>query len=104
MAKKAPKKFLAKAESTQHEQIIVDTDFPRFLDDLEQLTDQELDAVQTTVNKIEQMTWNDVYRTSSKTPGNKRGLNWEPLDQETAKAASHRQYSCHRKVPSQGLP
>lgn len=82
---KPPKKSAAKPESTQHQQVLVDTDFPRFLDDLERLTDTELDAVQGTINKIEQMTWNDIYRSSSKTPGSKRGLNWEPLDQQTAR-------------------
>ena len=35
-------------------------------------------------DKIEKMTWDDVYKTSSKTPGTKRGINYEPLDQETS--------------------
>jgi hypothetical protein len=79
--KTAPKK----AVSTQHLTVLVDTEFPGFLDDLESLESSELDSVQASINKIQQMTWNDIYKISSKTPGNKRGLNFEPLEQRTAK-------------------
>ena len=67
--------------------VIVDMDFPGFLDDLEDLENKELDAVQASIDKIIKMTWADIYKTSSKTPGNKRGLNYEPLEQYTAKGA-----------------
>ena len=84
MAKKPKAAARAKPESTQNQTVLVDTDFPRFLDDLERLADRELEAVQATVDKLGKMTWNDIYKTSSKTPGDKRGLNFEPLDQQTA--------------------
>ncbi len=84
MAKKPKAAARAKPESTQNQTVLVDTDFPRFLDDLERLADRELEAVQATVDKLGTMTWNDIYKTSSKTPGDKRGLNFEPLDQQTA--------------------
>ena len=83
MVKKSSKAFSGKLGSTQNMPVLVDTDFPRFLDDLEKLTDKELDVVQATINEIEKMTWNDIYKTSSKTPGEKRGLNYESLEQET---------------------
>lgn len=35
----------------------------------------EFDQVEETVKKIEKMTWDQIYRTSSKSQ--KRGLNWE---------------------------
>ena len=73
------------AVSTQNQLVIVDTDFPGFLEDLEKLESFELDAVQATIDKIERMTWNDIYKTSSKTSGSKRGINYEPLEQWTAK-------------------
>ena len=84
MAKKPKPSAQAKSESTQNQSVLVDTDFPKFLDDLESITDKELDSVQATVDKIAKLTWNDIYKTSSKTAGDKRGLNFEPLDQHTA--------------------
>lgn len=84
MVKRPTRSVPSKAESTQNQAVLVDIDFPRFLDDLENLSEKELDAVQATINKIEKMTWNDIYKTSSKTAGSKRGLNFEPLSQYTA--------------------
>ena len=37
----------------------------------------ELDQVEASVKKINQMTWDQIYKTSSRTQ--KRGLNWEPI-------------------------
>lgn len=43
----------------------------------------EFNQVEGTVRKIEKMTWDQIYKTSSKTQ--KRGLNWEIIEsQETA--------------------
>jgi len=44
----------------------------------------EQEAILDTIDKIQKMTWDDVYRTSSKTPGQKFGINYEPIDQRTA--------------------
>ncbi|MBI2602752.1 MAG: hypothetical protein HYW48_06830 [Deltaproteobacteria bacterium] len=77
MVKQSKKTTHRKPLSTQNELVVVDTDFPGFLNDLEKIADSELDSVQATINKIEKMTWADVYRTSSKTPGQKRGINYE---------------------------
>lgn len=81
MRKSVPRK----AVSTQHGTVQVDTDFPGFLDDLEKMDDSEVDVVQASIEKIEKMTWVDIYKTSSKTRGSKRGLNYEPLNQRTGK-------------------
>ncbi len=44
---------------------------------------EDLEQVENAVEKILQMTWDQLYKTSSKTQ--KRGLNWEPIEgQKTA--------------------
>jgi len=43
---------------------------------------EELTEVLKTVTKVQKMTWTDVWNTSSKGK-DKRGLNWEKLDQTT---------------------
>lgn len=72
------------AGSTQNQFVLVDVNFSGFLDDLEKLTSSDLNAVQAVIDKIQKMTWTDIYKTSSKTRGSKRGLNYEPLNQETS--------------------
>ena len=72
------------AGTTQHHSVLVDTGYPRFLTTLVNLELDEQEAIIDTIDKIQRMTWDDVYRTSSKTPGQKRGINYEPIDQRTA--------------------
>jgi len=72
-----------KSDSTQHQTVLVDVSFPGFLISLESLDSVVQERVLTTIEKIQQMTWQDVYQTSSKTPGQKRGINFEPIDQRT---------------------
>ncbi len=67
----------SKPTSTQHELVECDLEFPRIIKELSELTLDELDQVEATVIKINRMTWNQIYKTSSKTQ--KRGLNWEPI-------------------------
>lgn len=69
--------------STQHELVECDLEFPRLRDELETLELEDLAQFEKTIEKIHQMTWNQVYKTSSRTQ--KRGLNWEPITgQQTA--------------------
>jgi hypothetical protein len=68
--------------STQHMNVEVDINFPRFLEEFEALESTEADLLLKTLSRIERMTWSDVYRTSTKTAGDKRGINFEPLDKE----------------------
>jgi len=69
--------------STQHELVECDLEFPRVQKELADLELDQLEQVENSVEKIQKMTWDQIYKTSSKTQ--KRGLNWEPLDgQETA--------------------
>jgi hypothetical protein len=69
--------------STQHELVECDLEFPRIRQELEKLEMNELEQVEATLEKIQQMTWDQIYKTSSKTQ--KRGLNWEPIArQQTA--------------------
>jgi hypothetical protein len=63
--------------SSQHEYVECDLEFRRILDELSELDIDELDQVEMTVNKIKQMTWDQIYKTSSRSQ--KRGLNWEPI-------------------------
>lgn len=76
--KKAPKnKAKSASTSTQQELVECDLEFPRILKELYELEADELDQVEKSVEKIKQMTWEQIYQTSSKTQ--KRGLNWEPI-------------------------
>jgi hypothetical protein len=69
--------------STQHELVECDLGFPRVRKELADLELDELEQVEESVTKIQKMTWDQIYKTSSKKQ--KRGLNWEPIDgQETA--------------------
>lgn len=69
----------AEITSTQHKLVEVDINFPRFLEEFEELETREADQLLKTLSRIERMTWNDIYRSSSKTAGEKRGINYEPL-------------------------
>ena len=72
-----------KKSSTQHELVECDLEFPRLQIELELLEIDQLEQVEESVKKISQMTWDQIYKTSSKSQ--KRGLNWEPIDgQQTA--------------------
>ena len=69
--------------STQHELVECDLEFPRLREELEKLELKNLEQMESTIEKIQQMTWDQIYKTSSKTQ--KRGLNWEPISgQKTA--------------------
>ncbi len=68
--------------STHHELVQVDLEFPRIQDDFAELELVQLTEVRACVEKIQKMTWAQVLATSSKSQ--KRGLNWEVLDQRTA--------------------
>ena len=70
--------------STQHEVVVCDLEFPRLREELQNLELDQIKQVEKSIEKIQQMTWNQIYQTSSKTQ--KRGLNWEPIG--TQKTAS----------------
>ena len=69
--------------SSQGLTVEVDINFPRFLEDFEGLESGEADLLLKTLSRVERMTWNDIYRSSTRTVGDKRGINFEPLDRET---------------------
>ena len=72
-----------KNKSTQHELVECDLEFPLFQKQIKSLTQQEYDELDRCIDKIESMTWQQIYQTSSRSQ--KRGLNWEPLQgQKTA--------------------
>jgi hypothetical protein len=73
-----------KSGSPQNELVQCDLEFPSLQEQLKKLESAELEAVLSKVEKINEMTWQQVYATSSKGRG-KRGLNWEVLpSQKTA--------------------
>ncbi len=73
--------------ANQHKNIEVDLEFPRAQKELQVLENKELDQIEATIEKVKKMTWDQVYKTSSKTQ--KRGLNWEPIDgQQTTSGKS----------------
>lgn len=74
----------SKPVSTQHDLVECDLEFPRILEELVELSIDELDQVEASILKINQMSWDQIYKTSSKTQ--KRGLNWEPIAGQTTKS------------------
>jgi len=68
--------------SSHHALVQVDLEFPRFQDDLAKLTLERLLQVRACVDNIRKITWAQILATSSKRQ--KRGLNWEVLNQKTA--------------------
>lgn len=65
-------------QSTQHEFVECDLEFPRFIKELSDLELAELEQVEKSIEKIKKMTWDQIFKTSSKTQ--KRGLNWEIIE------------------------
>lgn len=74
----------SKSISTQHELVECDLEFPRIIRELSELSLDELNQVEASVLKIRRMTWDQLYKTSSKTQ--KRGLNWEPIVGQTTES------------------
>lgn len=73
-----------KSGSTQNELVQCDLEFPTLQDQLEKPKSLDFEAFFNKVEKINEMTWQQVYATSSKGKA-KRGLNWEALpNQRTA--------------------
>ncbi len=70
--------------SNQHEQVVCDLNFPRLQKELLDLGSDEFDQVEDSVKKIEKMTWDQIYKTSSKTQ--KRGLNWEIIKNQVTQS------------------
>jgi len=60
----------------------VSTDYPRVKLEITELEGGELDQLLRCIDKIKAMTWQQIYSSASK-GSNKRGLNWEPLEQKT---------------------
>lgn len=86
MAKKpvSPVKGKLSAISTQHELVVCDLEFPRLIDELSNLELTELNQIEASIEKIKKMTWEQIYKTSSRSQ--KRGLNWEPIEGQKTKS------------------
>jgi len=73
-----------KSGSTQNELVQCDLELPSLQEQLKKLESVDFDTLLNRVEKINEMTWQQVYATSSKGKA-KRGLNWEVLpNQKTA--------------------
>ena len=70
--------------STQHELVVCNLEFPRIQKELIELEEVQFEAVTRSIEKIEQMTWDQIYKTSSKTQ--KRELNWESIEGQQTKS------------------
>lgn len=70
--------------STQHELVVCNLEFPRIQKELVDLESDQFDIFSRAIDKIEQMTWDQIYKTSSKSQ--KRGLNWEPIEGQKTKS------------------
>ena len=64
--------------STLHERVVCNLEFPRIQKELVDLESGQFEMFSRSVDTIEQMTWDQIYKTSSKSQ--KRGLNWEPIE------------------------
>lgn len=58
--------------------MVCNLEFPRIQTELIELESDQFDAVSRSIRKIEQMSWDQIYKTASKIQ--KRGLNWEPIE------------------------
>lgn len=58
--------------------------FPGFARALQEVSLTELQEFLCKVNQIQKMTWDQIYKTSTKNPKDKRGLNWEDIGQKTS--------------------
>lgn len=70
--------------SSQHELVVCNLEFPRVQKELVDLENDQFEFVSRSVEKIEQMTWDQIYKTFSRSQ--KRGLNWEPIDGQRTKS------------------
>ena len=70
--------------SAQHQLVLCDLRFPRLQAELLELEMTEFNQVEETVKKIEKMTWDQIYKTASKTQ--KRGLNWEIIENQVTRS------------------
>ena len=73
-----------KSTGSQHELVVCNLEFPRVQKELAELENDQFESVSRSVEKIEQMTWDQVYKTSSRSQ--KRGLNWESIDGQKTKS------------------
>lgn len=64
--------------STQNELVQCDLEFPPLQNELGDLEALQLNQFFTCIEKIQKMTWAQIYATSSKGAG-KRGINWEVI-------------------------
>ena len=68
--------------STQRVLVKIDAEYGGFREDLSKTEERILTDFLRCAEKIAQMTWEQVFATSSK-GRNKRGINWEPIGQLT---------------------
>ena len=66
--------------STENQNIAVDLGFVGFKDDFKKLTKEEQSEFFDAITKVQGMTWQQIWDTSSKTPGQKRGFNYEKIE------------------------
>lgn len=76
----AKNKKIAVAVSTQDNHVGVDVGFSVFKEDFKKLTGEQQSEFFDAITKIQGMTWQQIWDTSSKTPGQKRGLNYEAIE------------------------
>lgn len=70
-------------QSTQNAFVKVDVDFEEFQGQFFELVQSEQAEVFKAITKLQKMTWQDLWNTSTKGHG-KRRSNYEPIDQQTA--------------------
>ncbi len=77
----ANKKSISK---NQHENVVCNLDFKRLQDEILNLEELEFNQFTKTITKIEMMSWDQIYKTSSKSQ--KRGLSWEIIENQITKS------------------
>lgn len=76
--KKTSKKPI-QVNSTQNDFVKPDLTFPNFMDELRNLSKASYEEFKNRIQHIKKLTWQQIYDSSTKSPKNKTGLNWELL-------------------------
>ena len=69
--------------STQSSYIAVDVGFQGFKDDFSKLEVDEISDFFDAISRLQKMTWQQLWDTSTKKAGEKRGFNYEKIEGQT---------------------
>lgn len=86
--KKQKEKEKESSVSTQNDFVAVDVGFDGFKNDFKILTAEEQSEFFDSITKLQKTTWQQLWDSSSKTPGQKRGFNYEKIEGQKTQAGN----------------